>query len=332
MRTAINPITARMVQIMFGHLLLSLSPDLRYPGQRGLHTSPVARRASVRAIADDAGVAEGDTVFAIAAQLHGALSGRILTRTDFRVPRFATTDLSGQRVQEIAPRGKHLLLRTDRDLTVHSHLGMDGSWRLYEPGERWRGRAFEVRAVLSTEDRIAVGHRLRRLEVIRTSTEPQLLRDLGPDVLGPDWDEAEATRRLTASPDRPAGDVLVDQSVMAGPGNVYRSEVCFLAGVDPRTPVGALPDPGRLVELTRGLMDRNRRGGRRVTTDDPRPGHDLWVYGRAGRPCRRCGTPVRSFPATLAPGTEGSRGLGRRITFVCPHCQPLYAEAILDQY
>ena len=188
-------------------------------------------------------MAEGDTVFAIAARLHAALAGRILTRTDLRVPRFATTDLSGQLVVEVAPRGKHLLLRTDRGLTVHSHLGMDGSWRLYEPGERWRGRAFEVRAVLSTEDVVAVGHRLRRLEVIRTSTEPQLLGHLGPDVLGPDWDAAEATRRLTAAQGRPVGDTLIDQSVMAGPGNVYRSEVCFLARVDPRTRVEAIPDP-----------------------------------------------------------------------------------------
>jgi endonuclease-8 len=288
-------------------------------------------RACVRAVADDDGVAEGDTVFAIAAQLHGALAGRTLTRTDFRVPRFATTDLSGQRVLEVAPRGKHLLLRTDRDLTIHSHLGMDGSWRLYEPGQRWRGRAFEVRAVVSTEDRVVVGHRLRRLDVIRTSAEPQLLGHLGPDVLGPDWDAAEATRRFTAVANRAAGDALVDQSVMAGPGNVYRSEVCFLAGVDPRIPVGSLPDPERLVELTKTLMNRNRGGGRRVTTDDPRPGYDLWIYGRAGRPCRRCGTPIRSFTATIAPGTEVSGGPGRRITFVCPHCQPMPGNRILDE-
>jgi endonuclease-8 len=207
---------------------------------------------------------------------------------------------------------------------------MDGSWRLYEPGERWRGRAFEVRAVLSTEDHVAVGHRLHRLEVIRTSTEPQFLRHLGPDVLGPDWDAAEATRRLTASPGRAAGDALIDQSVMAGPGNVYRSEVCFLAGVDPRTPVAALPDPLHLIELTKTLMDRNRGGGRRATTDDPRPGHDLWVYGRAGRLCRRCGTRIRSFPAPVPPDTEGSGGLGR-ITFVCPRCQPLLGNSVLDQ-
>ena len=300
-----------------------MSPDPSVPDHPSLHTSVRnGGRAGQRSVTDDGGVAEGDTVFATAARMQEALAGRVLTRTDLRVPRFATTDLSGHVVSEVAPRGKHLFVRTDRGVSVHSHLGMDGSWRLYEPGERWRGRAFEVRGVLATDERIAVGHRLRRLEVIRTSAEPQLLSHLGPDVLGQDWDAAEATRRLTASPEREVGEALIDQTVMAGPGNVYRSEVCFLAGVDPRTPVGALADPDRLVELTRSLMDRNRSGGRRATTDDPRPGHDLWVYGRGGRPCRRCGTPIRSF---LAPGTQRS-GDPRRITFVCPRCQPLLGE------
>ena len=264
-------------------------------------------------------MAEGDTVFAVASRMHQALAGRVLTRTDLRVPRFATADLSGQIVREVVPRGKHLLVRTDGDVSIHSHLGMDGAWRLYEPGERWRGRAFEVRCVLETEDRIAVGHRLRRLDVIRTSAERRLLEHLGPDVLGPDWDAAEATRRLTARPEREIGDAIIDQSVMAGPGNVYRSEVCFLAGVDPRTEVGRLDAPGGLVDLTKTLMERNRGGGRRVTTDDPRPGHDLWVYGRRGRPCRRCGTPIRSF-------MQGAAG-DERVVYACPRCQPLEQQA-----
>jgi endonuclease VIII len=210
------------------------------------------------------------------------------------------------------PRGKHLLVRTDGEVSVHSHLGMDGAWRLYTPGERWRGRAFEVRGVLCTEHHVAVGHRLRRLEVIRTSIEAEVLRHLGPDVLGPAWDAAEATRRLIASPEREVGDALIDQSVMAGPGNVYRSEVCFLAGIDPRISVGDVPEPAALVELMKSLMDRNRGGGRRVTTEDPRAGHELWVYGRRGRPCRRCGTPIRSFMQGDGPG---------RVVYVCPRCQ-----------
>jgi endonuclease VIII len=264
-------------------------------------------------------MAEGDTVFATAVRLHDALAGRVLTRTDFRVPAFATADLSGQVVAEVVSRGKHLLVRTDGGVSIHSHLGMDGAWRLYEPGERWRGRPFEVRGVLETDRAIAVGHRLRRLEVLRTSAEAEVLRHLGPDVLGPDWDEAEAVRRLTASPERPVGDALMDQRVMAGPGNVYRSEVCFLARVDPRSPVGEVGDPSVPIRLMKSLMERNRGGGRRVTTDDPRAGRELWVYGRAGRPCRRCGTPVRSFTQAI-PGTEGGAA-GSRITYWCPNCQ-----------
>jgi endonuclease-8 len=258
-------------------------------------------------------MAEGDTVFATAIRLHEALAGDVLTRTDFRVPAFATADLRGQVVREVVARGKHLIVRTDGEVSVHSHLGMDGAWRLYVPGERWRGRSFEVRGVLETDRRIAVGHRLRRLEVLRTAAEAEVLRHLGPDVLGPDWDEAEVVRRFTASPERPVGEALMDQGVMAGPGNVYKSEVCFLAGVDPRTLVGDVQDPATLVHLTKSLMERNRSEGRRVTTDDPRRGQELWVYGRAGRPCRRCATPIRSF--TQGPGGEG------RITYSCSRCQ-----------
>jgi endonuclease-8 len=270
-------------------------------------------------------MAEGDTVFAAAVRLHEALAGHVLTRTDFRVPAFATADLSGRVVEAVVSRGKHLLVRTDGGLSVHSHLGMDGAWRLYEPGERWRGRAFEVRGVLETDRAIAVGHRLRRLEVLRTGAEASVLGHLGPDVLGPDWDDVEAARRLTASPERPVGQALMDQRVMAGPGNVYRCEVCFLAGVDPRTPVGEVHDPTVLIGLMKSLMERNRGGGRRVTTDDARPGGELWVYGRAGRPCRRCGTAIRTFtqgdPGTQRdPGTQGSPGRSR-ITYWCPGCQ-----------
>ena len=260
-------------------------------------------------------MAEGDTVFATARRLHDALAGRVLTGSELRVPRFATTDLSGRVVREVAARGKHLLLRTDGEVAVHSHLGIDGAWHLYRPGERWHGRTFEIRCVLTTDARIAVGHRLRRLEVIRTSAEAEVLRHLGPDVLGTDWDPAEATRRLDADRSREVGEALIDQSVMAGPGNVYRSEVCFLAGMDPRTPVGAVSDPAALVASMRSLMERNRDGGRRVTTDDPRRGHELWVYGRRGQPCRRCGTAILSI-------LQGSRG-DERIVYVCPSCQPV---------
>ena len=254
-------------------------------------------------------MAEGDTVHATARRLEERLVGRVLTRTDFRVPRFATADLSGRTLLEVTARGKHLLMRTDREETIHSHLGMEGSWSLQPTGDRPRGRPFEIRAVLEVDGWTAVGHRLRRLDIVRTSREKEVLGDLGPDPLGADWDAVEAVRRMTARPDRSIGEALLDQAVIAGPGNVYRSEVCFLAGIDPRTAVSGVPEPGRVIELVRSLMETNRDGGRRSTTGDSRPGHELWVYGRGGRPCRRCGTPVQRFE------------MAERIAYRCPSCQ-----------
>ena len=259
-------------------------------------------------------MAEGDTVHATAADLHARLAGRPLVATDLRVPRFATADLSERKLEGIEARGKHLLMRTDGGETVHSHLGLDGSWRVYRSNERWRAPAHEVRAVLRVEGLAAVGVRLRTFEVVATSREADVIGHLGPDPLGPDWDPVEALRRLTASPERPIGEVLLDQTVIAGPGNVYRSEVCFLAGTHPLTPVGHLPDPAAVVALTASSMRSNAHGGRRSTTGDRRPGRELWVYGRAGRPCRRCSTPVRSIRIA-------STG-GARTTYLCPVCQP----------
>ncbi len=257
---------------------------------------------------------EGDDVHRLARRLHASMAGQVLTTTDFRVPALAGADLAGQRVDGVAARGKHLLLRTDGGLTVHSHLKMDGRWRLYRPGERWREPDHEVRAVLATDRAVAVGTLLGILEVWPTKEEPQRLDHLGPDVLGPDWDPDEALRRLTADPSRPVGEAVLDQRVMAGPGNVYRSEACFLRGLDPRTPVGTVRDPAALVALMKRLMEANRTRPVRVTTGDTRPGRNLWVYGRAGRPCRRCGTAIERI--TLGDAPE------ERVAFLCPSCQP----------
>jgi endonuclease-8 len=259
-------------------------------------------------------MAEGDTVHATAARLRPVLEGRRLERTDLRVPRFATADLSGETITSVEARGKHLLMRTDAGATIHSHLGMDGAWRAYAQGERWRGPAFEVRAVLTVEGAASVvGHRLRTLEVVATSREEAVVGHLGPDPLAPDWEPGEAIRRLVAQGDRPIGEVLLDQSVIAGPGNVYRSEVCFLAGADPRVPGAAAGDPAVIVELVRSLMEANRGGGRRSTTGDRRRGRELWVYGRAGLPCRRCGSRIVRLDL-------GERG-AERAAFACPSCQ-----------
>jgi endonuclease-8 len=259
-------------------------------------------------------VPEGDDVHRLARRLHAALAGQVLTATDFRVPRLAGADLSGERILEVAARGKHLLMRTDGGRTVHSHLKMDGAWRVIRPGERWRGAAHEVRAVLSTDRAVAVGTLLGILDVWPTAEEDRHFGHLGPDVLGPGWDPAEALRRLTEDPARPLGEALVDQRVMAGPGNVYRSEVCFLRGIDPRTPVGGVADPAAVVALVKRVMEANRDRAPRVTTGHARRGRNLWVYGRGGEPCRRCGMAVERIVMGAEPED--------RAAFLCPSCQP----------
>ena len=256
---------------------------------------------------------EGDTVHLAAARLRAALEGRVLARTDFRVPRYATLDLSGRRVESVAARGKHLLFRLEGDVTVHTHLEMDGTWHLYRPEARWREPGFEARVVLATEDRSAVGFRLPVIEVLPTAEEGRVVGHLGPDPLGPDWDAAEAVRRLGADPARPIGEALLDQRLIAGLGNVYKSEICFLRGLDPLTPVAEVPDLPRLVDLAARLLGANRSTGNQNTTGDTRPGRGRWVYGRVGKPCLRCGDMIRRAEQH-GPG-------GPRVTFWCPRCQ-----------
>lgn len=258
---------------------------------------------------------EGDIVWRTCTLLHQALAGRSLTRCEFRVPRLATTDLTGTAVTEVVPRGKHLLTRFGNGWTLHSHLQMDGAWRIFADGVRWTGGpAHEIRAVLGVDGSTAVGYRLPVLELIKTDREPDIVGHLGPDLLGPDWDLAEAVRRLRARPDRAVGEALLDQRNLAGIGTVYRAEILFLQGINPRTPVGAVPDLERVCERVRQLMIKNRTGYEQNTTGDRRPGRTHWVYGRGGHPCRRCGTGimVEEF------GPEGRE----RLSYWCPHCQP----------
>src|SRR3954471_16240988 len=192
---------------------------------------------------------EGDTVWQTARRLHDVLAGRVLTRSDLRVPRFATADLTGRTVLDVTPRGKHLLARIEGGLTLHSHLRMDGSWKVYEPGRRWTGGpAHQIRAILGTENRTAVGYRLPVLELLRTTDEHRAVGHLGPDLLGPDWDPDRALANLLADPARSLGEALLDQRNLAGIGNVYKCELCFVLGATPWLPVGALP-PDRAMHL-----------------------------------------------------------------------------------
>ncbi|MFP7761280.1 DNA-formamidopyrimidine glycosylase family protein [Marisediminicola sp. LYQ85] len=255
---------------------------------------------------------EGDTVYRTAKNLRAAIEGAVLTRCDIRVPKFATVDLTGERVDEVLSRGKHLLMRVG-DVSIHTHLKMEGSWHLYRHGTRWRRPAHSARIVLETTDWVAVGYSLGITEVVDRDDEHTVVGHLGPDLLGDDWNADEALRRLTADPDRAVGLALLDQRVLAGLGNVYRGELCFLRGVLPTRPVGTIEHPEKIIALAHRLIHANKDRVERTTTGTLRGATD-WVYGRAGKPCLRCGT-------TILEGRLGETELQERETFWCPRCQ-----------
>jgi len=261
---------------------------------------------------------EGDVVWRAARQLDAALAGRTLTRSDFRVPRFATIDLTGRAVIETVSRGKHLLTRVAGGLTVHTHLRMDGSWRVWPAG--YPPRDHRVRLVLANEEWQAVGYQLGIVEILQTAREDRVVGQLGPDLLGPGWDPTEAVRRLESDPDRPIGEALLDQRNLAGIGNLYKAEVLFLRGISPWRPVREIADLDELVGLAQRLLDANKERTGQVTTGVDRPGEQTWVYGRPGRPCRRCGIAIRATgQARQRPDPQ------QRVTFWCPRCQPAAA-------
>ncbi|OMB99372.1 endonuclease VIII Nei2 [Mycobacterium colombiense] len=248
---------------------------------------------------------EGDTVWHTAAVLRENLVGGTLTRCDIRVPRFATVDLTGQVVDEVLSRGKHLFIRVGA-ASIHSHLKMDGSWRVGKRGVRVDHRA---RIILETDTARAVGVDLGVLEILERERDGDAVAHLGPDLLGEDWDPALAAANLTADPDRPIAEALLDQRVLAGVGNVYSNELCFLSGHLPTAPVRDIADPHRLVSRARDMLWLNRFRWNRCTTGDTRTGRQLWVYGRSGQACRRCGTRI-AFDDS-----------GERVTYWCPSCQ-----------
>jgi endonuclease-8 len=258
-------------------------------------------------------VPEGDTVRQTARRLHERLAGKTLLRGELRHPRLSAVDLKGREVLAARSIGKHLFVRFDNGLSLHNHLGMDGSWRFLAPGARL---GHQVRAVLATEDTLAVGLNLKQLALVRTPDEDRSVQHLGPDLLDPDWSPAhaaEAAARLARDPTREIGVALLDQTVLAGVGNVYKAEVCFLLGVSPWSPVSDI-NPEAAVTLSHDLLVRNADTVNRNTTGDPRPGRDLWVYGRTRTPCLRCGGRVRV--ATQGADTR------ERVAYYCPTCQP----------
>lgn len=251
-------------------------------------------------------MAEGDTILRAAQRIEAALGGQELAvKAGNRRGGGAQVDrLDGHRLERVEARGKHLLLGFG-DLVLHSHLGMSGSWQVCGHGERWRKPASRAWVVLSGETLAAIqfgGPTLRVLTVARLRSDPVLAR-LGPDILAPTFDLEVATQALRSSPDRGLGDALLDQRLVAGIGNIFKSEACFAAGVDPWRPIAAHSDDElrAVLEAGRRLMQESVLSGR------PKPA----VYGRGGQPCPACGTRI------LARG----QGDANRRTYWCPRCQ-----------
>jgi endonuclease VIII len=256
---------------------------------------------------------EGDTVWLAARRLDECLASDVLVEADLRIPRLSTIDLTGRRVERVRAYGKHLLFHLSGDLALHTHFRMDGAWHLYRPGRPWKGGpAWQVRAVLATEAWQAVGYRLPVVELLDPARVARLVGRLGPDVLDDAADLADMAARLREHADRAIGDALLDQSIVAGFGLIYVTETLYLRGISPFTRVGDIADVEGLVTTGRDLMRSNRGHGAQTSTGSLRDQH--YVYGRAGRPCRRCGTAIRFGQQASGPYV--------RDAYWCPNCQP----------
>jgi len=221
-----------------------------------------------------------------------ALSGKRVIRGELRHPRLAEHDLSGLTLLGVHSIGKHLFIRFDDGRSLHTHFRMDGSWHIYRPGQRWRRPGHQARAVLTMPERVAVSFLLHDMALVATRDEHQLVGHLGPDLLKPNWDEddaAIAAQRLREHPRMELGLALLDQRIMAGVGNLYKTEMCFLLGVPPWVPVREI-DPDAVVVLARQLLLTNADRPERSTTGELARGRQHWVYERGGKPCRRCGS------------------------------------------
>jgi endonuclease VIII len=272
---------------------------------------------------------EGDTLYRIAGGLRPYLIGRPVIAASARQPGPRAEALLGATITSVESRGKHLLIRFDTGLELRSHLGLRGSWHRYSPAERWRRPPSRARIVLEVPGAVAVCFDAPTVELFESRTEPihQVLSVLGPDLLDPEFTktgEAEALRRLrdSARASMTIAEALLDQQALAGIGNVYKNEVLFIERVDPFRAVGDVDEDvlRDLVRMVRRLLIENLGRASRITTDPGVAGGRgqgrLWVYGRSGRPCRRCG-------ATILDRRHGR--LNRR-TFWCPGCQPASVE------
>lgn len=258
---------------------------------------------------------EGDTVWRSAHRLNQALAGEPITLCDLRFPSIATVDVRGATTTEVVSAGKHLLHRLDSGLTIHSHLKMEGQWRLERPEDSgsWLRRA-DLRAALGTDTWVALGLRLGLLEVLPSDREQDVVGHLGPDVLGPGWDPGEAATRVASSLTA-IGETLLDQRVLAGVGTMWAAESLFLERLGPWTmpsDLGATRIDALIARIST-LMGRARHHAVQSSTGSRRKGEELFVHARSGRPCRRCGDTVRV--AMIGPAGR------ERTMFYCPTCQ-----------
>jgi endonuclease VIII len=271
---------------------------------------------------------EGDTIFRAARTLHTFMAGHLVTRFESMFPalnRIADDrPIVGRTIESVSARGKHLLMTFSGDLVLRTHMRMNGSWHIYPAGAPWKRPTRDMRVLVCTADACAVGFNIPVAELLtaREFERHQTLKSLGPDLLAGSFDRDEALRRMRQQSGVPIAEVLLNQRVVAGIGNVFKSEVLFIAGVHPFSPVNTLTDVdlGRILDtaleqLAANVMDRSQTlslsSGRR-TTRSLDPAENLWVYSRARRPCRRCGTRILSKKT----------GLDARPTYWCPVCQP----------
>ncbi len=272
---------------------------------------------------------EGDSVRRLSDRLQ-PLTGRIVEHSDFRVPRLATASLTGTTVRRVWPHGKHLLWLCD-DMVLHTHLRMEGTWRIHAVGTRWSLPAHTARVVIRVSGGVElVGHNLGLVELFPQAEVSRRTGHLGPDPLAGDWlitgrwlptGRDEAVRRVGADPHRSIGEALLDQRLLAGVGNEYRAEVCFLAGVHPAEPVGAV-DAAAIVDLAARALLANLDSPVRTFTGDHRPGNTCFVFGRAGRPCRRCGARIETGRLGGADSVADPAAAQERLIWWCPVCQP----------
>lgn len=260
---------------------------------------------------------EGDTIRRAADTLRPFVEGAVIEVAE-RIERtpFEVDSLPGCEIAGVEARGKHLLLHLGDGRAVHSHLGMTGSWHLYEHDAAWRKPRHRAWLVLRVPRVDVVCFSPKILELLSPDAlrRHTLLNRLGPDILSATFDERHALERLRRLDAKPVGEAILAQTALSGVGNVYKSEVLFLQRVDPFAPVGEFSDETLLaiIARVRSLAKRNLDGRPRRTrfrTDGGRK----WVYDRLGEPCLECGTPIRMQ-------RQGDLG---RSTYWCPECQVL---------